>query len=394
MVQPDDICPRHDRPRDVDAKAPTPMVQPIHTASVWHCDSPEQANRILDGIEPGYVYQRERHPNGDALAAKLCELHGAEWGEATGAGMAALAAVVLGLLQTDSRIVASSRLYGASLTLLRRESQRFGVRCEVADSCDLDGFERAIGEEASLVVVETISNPTLRIADLPRIAEAAHSAGAVLLVDNTFATPIFCRPLEHGADLVMESVSKMINGHSDVMLGFLGGADQLGKRLHETISLWGLNSPPFDCYLAARGLATLHLRMQRAAESAEKLAAWLREQAGVKHVDYPRLPGGTDFEIAERVLSGGGSMVAAHLDGGRDAADRFIAAVREQIPFAPSLGEVCTTLSHPATTSHRSMNESERRQLGFDSGTIRLSIGVESFECIRDAIQAGLASCR
>lgn len=395
MVNPDDLCP-HSENLDANkaSRGTTPMAPPIQLASVWACQSPEQANRILDGLEFGYVYQRERHPNGDAVAAKLAQLHGAEWGEMTGSGMASIAAVVLGFLQPQSRVVASSRLYGSTLTLLRNEATRFGVQCDIADSSDLPAFEEAIGDDAALVVIETISNPNLRVADIPRIAECCERAGAILMVDNTFATPIFCRPLDLGAHLVMESVSKMINGHSDVMLGFLGGADRFRHRLHEVIAIWGFNAPPFDCYLAGRGLATLAVRMAASLKNAIKLAAWLEEQAGVRAVDYPGLAKHADAEIASRVLTAPGSMLTFHLAGGRDAADRFIAAVADRIPFAPSLGEVCTTLSHPGTTSHRALGESERRQLGFDSGTIRLSVGVESADYLKDALADGLEVCR
>jgi len=368
------------------------MSPAIHPASVWSCQSTQQATRLLDGDEEGYVYQRERHPNEDPLAEKLRELHGAERAIMTSSGMAAMAAALLALLKQGSHVVASNRLYGASLTLLERESARFGVRTDVADPCDLSAFAKAVSDETELLVVETVSNPNLRVADLPKLAELAHDCGAALLVDNTFATPIHCRPIEHGADLVLESVSKMINGHSDAMLGFLCGSDRLWERVPSVVSIWGLSSPPFDCFLASRGLATLPLRMARANETALAAATWLSEQTTVVSTDYPGLPNHPDSEIAGRLLSAGGNVVTFHLSGGRPSVDRFISAVVDRIPFAPSLGEICTTLSHPASTSHRGMGADDRLSLGFDDGTIRLSVGVESADYVIESLKAGLAA--
>jgi cystathionine beta-lyase/cystathionine gamma-synthase len=368
------------------------MAPAIYPSSVWSCQSTQQAERLLDGEESGYVYQRERHPNEDQLAEKLRELHGADRAIMTSSGMAAMAAAVLAILQSGSRIVASNRLYGASSTLLKSEAERFGVRCDIVDTCDLTAVARAVSEETDLLVVETVSNPTLRVADLPKLSRLAHDRGAALLVDNTFATPIHCRPIEHGADLVMESVTKMINGHSDAMLGFLCGSERLWQRIPAVVSTWGLSSPPFDCFLASRGLATLPLRMGRASESALGAARWLSEQARVRSVDYPTLANHPDAEISARVLSCGGNIVTFHLAGGRRSVDQFIAAVADRIPFAPSLGEICTTLSHPLSTSHRSVEPEDQRILGFDEGTIRLSIGVESADYINDALKVGLAA--
>jgi len=210
------------------------------------------------------------------------------------------------------------------------------------------------------------------------------------LVDNTFATPVLCRPLDHGADFVLESISKMMNGHSDVMLGLLCGKEVDWERVPLVLSAWGLASSPWDCWLAARGLATMHLRMERAMRNAQLAAEFLAEQASVERVDYPGLLEHPDHELAQRQLDGAfGNMVTFRLRGGRPAADRFISAAK-RIPFCPSLGEVVTTLSHPESTSHRGLSAEQRQELGITGGTIRLSVGTESSEFVLEALVDGL----
>jgi cystathionine beta-lyase/cystathionine gamma-synthase len=242
-----------------------------------------------------------------------------------------------------------------------------------------------------LLIVETITNPLLRVSDLAALADMAHANGARLLVDNTFAGPIVCRPMELGADLVMESLTKSINGHSDVNLGLLCGRADCWERVPLVLSAWGLASGPFDCWLAARGLGTLALRAQRADANALAAAQHIRKQPQVESVHYPGLPEHADHALARRQFGGRfGSMVTFTLRGGTPAAEQFIRAA-EQIPFCPSLGDLSTTLSHPESTSHRGMTAEARAALGIFGGTIRLSVGIESAEAIQAALSQGFA---
>jgi cystathionine beta-lyase/cystathionine gamma-synthase len=385
--QPDDICPRMD---SLPAQTTQPAANPIYPASVYACESTDQAQSLLEGGTTGYVYQRDGHPNADVLAEKCRELHGAERAAIASSGMAAMAAILLSQLKQGDHIVASSQLYGRSSLLLTQESNRLGISCDEVDTCDLDATKNAIRPETRMIVVETIANPRLRVADIAALANLAHQHEAKLLVDNTFATPMVCRPLEHGADFVLESISKMMNGHSDVMLGLICGNEADWERMPLVLSAWGLASSPWDCWLAARGLATMHLRMERAMRNAQLAAEYLSKQQAVEQVDYPGLSEHPDHEIAKRQLSGGfGNVVTFRLGGGRPAADRFISAAK-QIPFCPSLGEVSTTLSHPQSTSHRGLSEKQRDELGITGGTIRLSVGTESSEFVLDALREGL----
>jgi cystathionine beta-lyase/cystathionine gamma-synthase len=385
--RPDDICPRPDEPLLSDTQ---PLAAPIYPTSVWRCASPEEADRLLGGDTAGYVYQRDSHPNADMLAIKCRQLHGAACAAITSSGMAALALALLSQTKPGDRILVSRLVYGKTLQLLDVEARRWGVRTELFDPTDAASCAQALTGSAALVVVETISNPCLRVADLRHLSQAAHGIGAKLLVDNTFATPILCRPFEWGADLVMESLSKMINGHSDVMLGALVGRQEDWQQVPRILSTWGFCSSPWDCWLSLRGLASLHLRMQRASANGLHVARLLVRQPTVRRVDYPGLATHPDHELAGRQLGGQfGSVVTFELAGGRRSAEAFIAAAAE-IPFCPSLGEISTTLSHPESTSHRALSAAAREELGVTGGTIRLSCGVESPEFIEEALLNGL----
>ncbi len=387
--KPDDICPRIDRVND----SPThPASPPIYPTSVWQCEDPQQAYEILEGHQPGYVYQRGDHPNADVFAEKIKQLHGAECVAVASSGMGAMVTAALSQLQSGDHIVISNQLYGESSIFFRDELSRTGITCDEVDTCNLEATASVLSENTKLLVVETITNPLLRVTDISALADLCHSRGIKLLVDNTFATPVICQPLALGADFVMESVSKMINGHTDVMLGVLCGGQSDWQRVPRVLRTWGLASSPWDCWLATRGMATLHLRIQQAAQNAMHVAQWLSDRKEIERVDYPGLDNHPDRELAKRQLKGGsGNMLTFHLRDGRHAADSFIKAAH-QIPFCPSLGEACTTLSHPQSTSHRALSEDRRLSLGITGGTIRLSVGIESADFIQNALSEGLES--
>ena len=389
MPNPRDICPRGDR---LPQSPSSPHAPPIWPATVWRCDSPAQALALLGGDPPGFVYQRDAHPNADLFTEKCRELHGAECAAATSSGMAAMSLAVLSQIERGDHLIVSDQLYGRSLDLLVDQTARLGATTTVLDTCDLPAVAAALRPQTKLLAVETITNPLLRVSDIRALAELAHGAGALLLVDNTFASPAICRPLSLGADLVLESVSKIINGHSDVMLGLLCGGRSLWERVPAMSSIWGLASSPFDCWLAARGMTTLALRIGAASENALAVASRLAEHPRVEQVRYPGLEAHPDHALAAAQLQGGcGWMTTFDLHGGETAVNRFIAA-SASIPFCPSLGEVSTTLSHPASTSHRQFTADQLEQLGIRSGTIRLSVGIESPEYILAALEEALAA--
>ena len=382
-----------------------PSRSPIYPAAVYHCDSPEQAGLRLSGQEPGYVYQRDKHPNANLLGEKCRQLHQAEIAYVTSSGMAAISTAMISCLEQGDHVLLSNRLYGQTCMLLEREFSRIGIEASQVDFLNHTEVESHIRSNTRMMVVETISNPTLRVADITKLAEIAHTSGARLLVDNTFASPAVCQPLLLGADLVIESMSKIMNGHGDLMLGCLCAGQrcdqELRERLASVVSVWGFASSPMDCWLAERGLLSLFPRVSTASQTALWLAEELLSAPELIDVIYPGLPSHPDHDLALAEFNAEaldphsatqplfGHMLTFRLKGGPENANRFIQSAQE-IPFCPSLGETMTTLSHPASTSHRSMAPEVRENLGIFPTTIRLSVGLESPDFILQAIRKGL----
>jgi cystathionine beta-lyase/cystathionine gamma-synthase len=304
--------------------------------------------------------------------------------------MGAISACLLSILAHGDRIVASDRLYGRTAQLLNNELSRYGIQTTYADVTDLEEVRKTLLTRPRILFVETISNPLLRLPDLKALATLAHGCGCLLIVDNTFATPVLCRPLELGADVVVESLTKMIGGHSDLTLGIACGGVDIRKRLTTVISTWGMMANPFDCWLGCRSLATMALRVRAASANAASLADWLADQPGIMNVVYPGKPDHPDFEIARRQLLGGfGNMLCMELDGGQEAVSRFFRR-SPRVSFSPSLGHTTTTLSHPSSTSHRYVDPGDKARQGIRAGLIRLSVGIEELAHIRTEIGKGL----
>lgn len=385
-MKPEDLCPRPER---LPVSTTEPLVPPISLAVVHDGVDPDRTDDLYAGRAAGYLYGRDAHPNADLLAEKCRELHAAEQSVVCGSGMAALTAVAFAVLKPGDHVVASHQLYGRSLMLWTDELPRFGVTAATVDVCDPAAVATALVPGTRLLVVETIGNPLLRVANLAELAAAAHARGAELLVDNTFAGPVACRPLEWGADWVMESLTKIMNGHSDVLLGLLCGRTDNWSRVPHVVKTYGLTPDPFSCWLAARGLGTLALRFERACDNALRAAEFLAARPGLASVVYPGLRSHPEHALARRQLQGRyGTIVTFTLDGPREAVRAFLAASR--IPLAPSLGDLSTTLSHPETSSHRGLAPEVRAALGIRGGTLRLSVGIESPDSIVERLAAGL----
>jgi cystathionine beta-lyase/cystathionine gamma-synthase len=368
-----------------------PLAPALYQSSVYTLADLDALDQIMNGEQPGFFYARDGHPNAHWLAGRLAALERATWAVVCGSGMGAATAGLLPLIQSGDHILASNRLYGRTTQLLGKELARFGVQATFVDTGDLDQVRAGLEGPVKVLWAETISNPLLRLADVDALAELAHERDCLLVVDNTFATPVLTPPLEHGADLVVESLTKMISGHSDVTLGLVCGRGELLPQVTATMTTWGLASNPFDCWLAARGLETLPLRMRTASANAAALADWLAGQGGVKQVIYPGRPEHPDHDLAGRLLEGGyGNMLCLELQGGREAVNRFMRKA-PGIPFSPSLGHTTTTCSHPATTSHRYVSPEERQRQGIGDGLIRLSVGVEDLDQIQREMARGLA---
>ncbi len=316
-------------------------------------------------------------------------------GTVTGSGMGAVSALFLGLLKAGDHIVAGDQLYGRSLRLLRQDLPRLGFRADFADPTDAAAFARAIRPETRMLLVEVVSNPTLRVADMEGIARLARERGLLLVVDNTFTTPRAYQPFAHGADVVIHSLTKLLAGHSDVTLGWIAArTPEMNRAIYDAIVTWGMTPSPFDCWLAERGLHSFHLRYDRAEANAKRLADALAETPGVERVLYPGRPDHPDHNRAVGLLGERpGNMVSFRLDGGRETVNRFLRAAGH-IAFAPTLGDIGTTLSHPASSSHRGLTPEGRAALGITEGFIRVSVGCEDAEQLIGEIGSAVTASR
>jgi len=360
--------------RQLGARAP--LAPDLSPAAVHVYTDLEDYDAVARGERPGYYYGRNSNLNREMLEKAVAELEGAEAGVATGTGMSALHQAILALAPKPCTIVATRELYGGTAALLRQDLEPLGYEAHFVDLTDLEAAHRAI-EGAGLVLAETITNPLCRVPDLGAIASMARERGAPLLVDNTFATPVFCRPLELGATVVMHSVTKYLGGHSDLVAGVIAGsAKTMGAARVRSVRT-GTTLSPFDAWLALRGLRTLDVRMRRHSENSLALAHAMQSMPGVARVHHPLLPGSPSFAVAHRLLpDGSGGMMAFDLEGGRAAVQRMLERFK-LVTFAASLGGVETTISYPEITSHRSMTPEERAELGVGSGTVRVSVGIE-----------------
>ncbi len=366
------------RRTSVPSSSSVPLVTPLMPSVVYRSASPDAIDAQYDGTAPGYVYAREGHPNADILARKIDMLEGAEGGLIFGSGMAAITGALFGCLKAGDHVLGGNQLYGRCLRMMAQELPALGIETSLADPTDAAAMKAALRPNTKAILIEVVSNPTLRIADVAGIAKAAKEAGALLIVDNTFTTPRSFRPFEHGADIVVHSVTKLLAGHSDVTLGYVAAKDPaLMEQIEGIWATLGLTPSPFDCWLAERGLHSFELRYDRAQHNAALLAEALARHPNVKSVLYPRRSDHPDFARANVLLGGqGGNMVSFVIKGGRAEANALTQAA-PNIAFAPTLGDIGTTLSHPPSSSHRALTEAERADLGISEGFFRVSVGIE-----------------
>lgn len=372
-----------------------PHVFPLYTAASYEFADLDAIEEVYAGQSGGYIYARDAHPNAGLLANELNTREHAQWGYMTGSGMAAITAGILGVVKAGDHVLYSNRLYGRTTQLIQQQLHRFGVTSASVDCNDLDGLAAALETKPKLLMVETISNPMLRVIDHLAVSRLCRYAGTKLFVDNTFATPLLCRPLEIGADLVMESVTKIINGHGDVTLGYIGGTDpELGKQVNAIISIWGFSASPFDCWQASRSLSTFELRMHASSQNAKALAESLIIDDVLINAIHPNLHHHPDREYADvHFPAGAGHMLGIELVGGRSAVNSFMRAVPE-LTFTPSLGDVHTTLSHPDSTSHRYESTETKLAQGITPGLIRVSVGIEPIVELQNLFHKGLSAVR
>lgn len=376
--------------RDPDYKDFNPPHQiPLVAASSFVFDSIEEGMAIFDGQQPGHIYGRFGNPTIDAAAAKIAALEGHDLPHPTAglfcsSGMAAIATVMLGICEPQETVLTQADLYGGTTSLLEQLDKR-GIHKETVDLRNAAAVEEKliVNPKVKIIYVETPSNPTLRVTDLAKLAELAHAHGALLVADNTFATPFVQRPLAFGADIVIHSTTKYINGHGTGIAGAIVCKDPklLNDKLIPTYRLYGPSGNPWDAWLVLNGLKTLGLRMERHSENALKVAEFLNAHGAVTKVNYPGLADHPDKEVIDRQMSLYGGMLSFELAGGTSTGMAFMNRIKF-CTLTPTLGDVDTLVLHPATMSHRGVEPAVRAAHGITDGLVRLSVGVESAEDI------------
>ncbi len=363
---------------------------PIFQSATFSFPSAEEGASRFSGEKRGYIYTRLNNPTNNALEENVAILENGFGAMATATGMAATTSVYLALLGRDSHIIATDSLYSASRVVLETELSRFGVRSTFVDTSDLRNIEEALQPNTQVIYIETPANPTMRITDIAGAAGIAHSHGACLVADNTFASPYLQRPLEHGADVVVQSLTKLMNGHSDVVGGMIvTKTEALFKKIRRVLSLFGGTMDPHQAWLILRGIRTLPLRVERSQENAQKLAEFLADHPKVLWVRYPGLPDHPQHELARRQMDGFGAMICFGVKNGLEGGRAVMDHVR-LITLAVSLGGVESLIEHPASMTHASVPKEEREEAGIVDELVRLSVGCEDFEDLRDDLDQAL----
>ncbi|MHB8567092.1 MAG: trans-sulfuration enzyme family protein [Nitrososphaerales archaeon] len=367
-----------------------PHAQPIFQTSVYDYPDLESLDDYYNGLIPGgYIYSRNGLPNSTELGKKFASFEKAESGLVCSSGMSAILVATLAFLGNGDAVTASNELYGGTSVLLRDELSRLGIKTNFVDASSK--FE--IPANTKVVLVETISNPTMKVCDIKSIAKLARDRGAMLVVDNTFATPFVVRPSELGADVVMHSGTKFLGGHGDLTIGLLCGCAKEMKRAAQFNTRIGAIAGPFDCWLATRSLGTWELRVKQSCASAMKLARFLEDNKDkVSKVCYPGLESHPQHKLAMKTFENGmfGGMVSFDLRGGLDSASSFVKSLG-MVTLTPSLGGVQTTISHPGKTSHRYISKEQKAESGITDAMIRVSVGVEDYPLIESDFEIALA---
>jgi cystathionine gamma-synthase len=368
------------------------QVPVVHSVGFGY-DDVEGWHDVATGAAPGHIYGRNTNPTVAVFEEKLRALERAEAATSASTGMAAISNMLYALLEPGQRVVSVKDTYGGTSVLFTKHLPRIGVEVELVDTTDADGVEQAMDRGCDLLYLETPTNPTLKIIDLPRLLAAGRDRGAITVVDNTFATPVNQQPLALGADLVVHSATKFLGGHADALGGVVAGRGDLVEEVFRYREINGATLHPEAAYLLLRGMKTLHLRVERQSANAMAVAEFLEAHPRVTAVNYPGLASHPGHEIASRQMSGWGGMLSFALDGDLDAVKAFLPHLR-LAHRAANLGAVETTVGPPSTTSHVECTPQERAALGIPEGLVRYSAGIESVDDLIADLDQALAVLR
>jgi O-succinylhomoserine sulfhydrylase len=364
--------------------------EPIFATSSFVFASAAEAAARFAGEQAGNIYSRFTNPTVRAFEQRLAALEGGEACVATASGMSAILATCMAVLRAGDHVVCSRSVFGSTTTLFTRYLARFGVETSFVPLTDLAAWEAAIRPQTRLLFMETPSNPLTEVGDIAALAELAHARDALLAVDNCFCTPALQRPLALGADLVVHSATKYLDGQGRCVGGAVVGDGRLvGEEVFGVLRTAGPTLSPFNAWVFLKGLETLRLRMQAHSVNALAVARWLQGQRGVTRVWYPGLPEHPQYDLASRQQAAAGGIVTFELEGGRAAAWRVVDATR-MLSITANLGDTKTTITHPATTTHGRLSPEERSAAGITEGMVRLAVGIEALEDIRADLARGL----
>jgi O-succinylhomoserine sulfhydrylase len=363
----------------------------IYMTSGYIYENAEQAERAFKGDEKRYIYSRYANPTVTMLETRLALLEGTKFCRATASGMAAVFASLISQLKAGDRVVASRALFGSCHFIISDLLPRYGIKTEFVDGTDLGQWKKALRRKTACVFLETPSNPTLEIIDLVAVAELAHKAGARLVVDNVFATPLLQKPIEFGADLVVYSTTKHMDGQGRSLGGAILGNDEefFDDQLTPFFRHTGPTPSPFNSWLVLKGLETMDLRVRQHCANALSVAQFLSDHKRVKRVLYPGLESHPQYALASAQMSAGGTVVAFEFRGGRKKAFRFLNALG-MVDISNNLGDTKSLITHPASTTHQRLTPQERSQMGITEGMVRLSVGLEDADDIKDDLDRAL----
>ncbi len=368
-------------------------VTPIYQTSTFAFKNAQHGADLFSGKEDGYIYTRIGNPTIKAFEDAMAELEHGFGGIATSSGMAAVSSVYMALLGLGKHIVCSSSVYGPSRMILERDFSRFGVEMSFVETSDLKQIEDAIRPNTSVLYIETPANPTMLITDIKAASEIAHKTGITVVVDNTFSSPYLQNPLLLGADVVLHSITKYINGHADVVGGVIVVKEEsMYKKIRSSMVYLGGNMDPHQAYLTHRGLKTLAVRMERAQENAEVIAVYLENHPKIEWVLYPGLASHPQHELAKKQMRGFSSMISFGVKGGFEAGKTLMDNVHLAL-LAVSLGGVETLIQHPASMTHAGMTKEGRAEAGITDELVRFSVGIENVEDIIEDLDQALAKC-
>lgn len=362
----------------------------IFTTSSYVYDSAAQAAARFSGDEPGNIYSRFTNPTVRTFEKRLAALEGGERCVATASGMGAILTTCLGLLKTGDHIVSSRAIFGSTVVLFNNIIARFGVETSYVPLTDLAAWEAAIRPETKILFLETPSNPMTEIADIQTLADLAHAHGCQLVVDNAFCTPALQRPLELGADIIIHSATKYIDGQGRCIGGAIVGNEEcVGGDIFGVVRTGGTNMSPFNAWVFLKGLETLRIRMEAHSRNAQVLAEWLEQQPSIARVNYPGLKSHPQHELAARQQSGFGGVLSFEVKGGQKAAWQLIDNTR-LLSITANLGDTKSTITHPATTTHGRVDPDVRLEAGISDGLVRIAVGLESVDDIQADLERGL----